>query len=83
MRSLVDMTENRDIVIAEKIGGLTEAIEGMGGKLDDYCRRNEEQHRAMWSRIDSHGTKISWVMGVGSAVAFFFSTVVMWIKTKF
>ena len=50
------MNDDRDIVIAEKVGGLTQAVDSMSGKLDDYCRRGEEQHKAMWSRLDEHGS---------------------------
>jgi len=76
------MSDDRDIVIAEKVGGLTQAVDSMAGKLDDYCRRGEEQHRAMWARLDEHGSKLSWIMGVGSAVTFFFSAFLVWIKSK-
>ncbi len=75
--------EERQFQVAEKLGGLTSAVQGIGKKLDDYCERNEAQHSAMWLRIDEHGNKLNWIMGVVAAVSFAFSSLILWIRSKF
>ena len=79
--------EERDLVFAEKVGGLTQAVESMRDKLDDYCRRNEEQHSAMWVRLDKHSDTLGyhngimkWIIGIGIGIQAAWFSILAWIK---
>ena len=73
------MTEKKftehELQISTELSALKEAVNGIHGKmvsvdlkLSEYCQRNEEQHKAMWGKIDSHSGFIKWIIGVGSGV---------------
>ena len=54
---------NRDIEIAEQLGGLKTLQETTLNVLKEYCADNKQQHRAMWTKLDAHSRKINWFMG--------------------
>jgi len=55
-------------VLKESVNGVHSKMDSMDEKLTEYCRRNEDQHKVMWSKIDTHGGLIKWIMGLGSGI---------------
>ena len=77
---------NRDIEIAEKLGGLQALQETTLNVLKEYCADNKIQHKAMWQKLDSHSKKINWFMGaaavIGSAFGYAFFVFRGWFHMK-
>ena len=74
--------EERDLIMAEKIGGLTSSVQSMDRKLDQYCHSNEQQHVAIFKKLDSHGKFINRVKGGLVLVSSVWILIVAWIKQK-
>lgn len=72
----------QDLEVSKAIGGLTQAVSNMDTKLDGYCRMNEEHHKAIWNKLDSHGKWINRMKGgltvVGAVISYGF----VWVKSK-
>ncbi len=54
----------RDLKLAEDIGGIKALITMTHDKIDDYCKKNEEHHNALWRKVDKHSKFINWLSGV-------------------
>lgn len=57
-----------DIHIAEQLGGIKTLQTTILEKLAGYCDDNQKQHDAMWKKMDSHGKKINWILGIGTGL---------------
>lgn len=77
----------RDIEIAEKIGGLTTMIQGMDDKLNRVLQDKDVVHNAIWKKIDLHTDKISkldgafkWIIGIGLGFQAAWGFLMVWMK---
>lgn len=66
----------RDLAVAEKLSGLTTAIENLTSHVVGLKEDKEKTHDAMWSKINDHSDKLTkhwafirWGMFVGTLLA--------------
>jgi len=77
------MSDKNDIIVAEKLGGLTSSINNMDKKLSEFIIAHRKEHNAVWMQIDRHSKFVNWCLGASAAIAGSFGIIITWVKTKF
>ena len=79
------MTDLADI--ARSIGELHGKLDGIDGKLDDqkadlnsHEERDRQDFATLHHRVTRNETKVSWIIGVGTALSAVSAGVLAWLK---
>ncbi len=79
----------RDLKIAEELGGLKTLMQATHDKIAVYCEENEKHHKLLWDKSDNLNEEIKsqgkWINGLKGAIAFvtvIFGAIIAWFKHK-
>ena len=69
--------------IDERTKGMDAKSDVLLARFDDHEKKDREDFREVYSRLNTLEKRQNWLFGVGSGIAFLFGIAAAWIKTTF